>query len=72
MVNKKVEFYLNSIRVEGIIRDKVNVPLASGTNEYVPMDSYLIVDNDGDFHVVNPINILKELKNDLVEADETA
>ncbi len=58
MIGKKVKFRANGDRllIEGIIMDKVNVPIASGTNEYCPMDNYVINAN-GNIYVVNPIFI---------------
>ena len=44
------------------IMDKVNIPLASGTRDYVPMDHYIVKDKDRDIHCVNPINIKNVLK----------
>lgn len=61
MKNKKVSFFSNGTTVIGTIQDKVNIPIASGTNEYVPMDNYLIVDESGNTHIVNPISIKQVL-----------
>lgn len=68
MLGNKVQFRAtNGAKTEGIIRDKVNIPLVSGTNEYVPMDNYLIVDADNNVHIVNPINIIVVLQEKAVK-----
>jgi len=59
MIGKRVVF--NRDR-KGVIRDKVCVPLASGTNEYVPFDNYMIEDDEGALHVINPIDVHKTVK----------
>ncbi len=60
MIGKRVEVKVSGkCSWVGIVLDKVNIPLASGTNSYCPMDSYLIKDEDNDVHVVNPIHVSK-------------
>jgi hypothetical protein len=60
MIGKRVVFWTNSqVKVEGRIMDKVNVPHTSGTNEYVPMDNYLIADDNGNIYIVNPVMIIR-------------
>ncbi len=47
MIGKTVSFLHNGSRYTGEIMDKVNVPIASGTNEYCPMDNYVIAAENG-------------------------
>ncbi len=59
MIGKKVRFKPGNghpIR-EGIVMDKVNVPIASGHNEYCPMDNYVIKSDSSNIYIVNPIFI---------------
>ena len=44
---------------EGIIMDKVCVPIASGTKDYTKFDNYMIKDDDGGLHLINPLNVEK-------------
>jgi hypothetical protein len=52
MIGKRVSYSNKSNnRFVGVIRDRVKVALASGTNEYTTIDEYVIVREDG--HVDN-------------------
>ena len=64
MIGLRVTFSVAGIDGEltGEIMDKVNIPLASGSRDYVPMDHYIVKDKDRDIHCVNPINIKNVLK----------
>ncbi len=61
IVGKKVS-WLQGTRKYGVVMDKVNIPLASGTDQYCPMDNYKIEEYDeyfhsktGKLHTVNPL-----------------
>jgi hypothetical protein len=58
-------------RWKGRVVDKANIPLASGTNGYCPMDHYIIIrEKDKTFHVVNPICLVKTLKERSIKKNE--
>lgn len=59
MIGKRVTAYEAGNYVTGIIRDKVNIPIKSGTDGYVPMDSYMIETSDGKILPINPVMIIK-------------
>ena len=58
MIGKKVNFYHNNKKYEGVIKDKVCVPLATNPPRgYVEFDNYLIVTYNGSIFIVNPIDL---------------
>lgn len=61
---KKVKYNYDGQEYVGTIQDKVCVPLASGTNEYIPFDHYLIIPEGAtSFDLVSPL-MLKEIIHD--------
>ncbi len=63
MIGKKVLFYdKEGKKVIGIIHDKVNLPIASGINQYVPMDMYMVISEDNQIYYVNPINLIAQVE----------
>lgn len=62
MIGKTVVFYSNGDETIGVIEDLLNIPITSGSNQYVPMDNYLIVDSSGAIHIINPIDLISVVR----------
>ncbi len=58
MIGKRVNFWYENEKYDGVIKDKLCIPLASNPPRgYVPHDNYLIVNDDGKIFIVNPVNL---------------
>lgn len=64
IIGRKVCFYGSSKRkrIYGKVLDKVSIPIASGTNEYVKMSQYVIENIEGELFIVNPIDLIETAK----------
>ena len=63
MIGKRVSYSNRSNNIfVGVIRDRVKVALASGTNEYQSIDEYVIVRDDGTVDTTYPYFIESVLK----------
>jgi hypothetical protein len=59
IVGKKIRFKIHNT---GMVIDKVSIPVASATNEYVACDQYLVEDSTGNIHTIYPYQVEKILK----------
>ena len=63
LIDKRVEFKDTDHNVrEGTVEDKVCIPVASGHNEYVEFDQYVIATDDGKLYLVNPLFVIRIIK----------
>jgi hypothetical protein len=62
LINQKVRYWYNGIKHVGIIKDKVCIPIASGTREYVPHDHYIVCCEDNkELHPISPLLLIEEI-----------
>jgi hypothetical protein len=59
MIGKQIEFNDKGVTRKGMISDKVNAPIASGTNEYTEQHEYIVIQDDGMVHNIKPYQVTK-------------